>query len=240
MSKHHAGRHRVAAQPTNVVAATLGRSGHPAAKASAVMAVSGGLVASIALPASAAPAADHPAAGQAAAPAGSVAAAAPASSAPVAPSFGDVGFTGVAPKPAPAPAPAPKAVQVSRSTARPAVSINLPSAVSGVLGIASQYAGVPYKWGGTTPQEGFDCSGYTSYVFAQLGKHLPRTAEDQRQAVTRVSDPQPGDLVFFGSPAYHVGIYAGGGMMWDAPHSGSSVAERPVWNSGDVSYGRVS
>ena len=240
MSKHQTGRHRAPATPsTNVLAATLGRSGQPAAKASAVLAVSGGLVASIAMPASAAPADHHAAAPGLTAP-GTVAVAAPASSAQVvSPSFGEVGFTGVAPKPAAAPAPQRQTVQASRSTERPTLNINIPSPAAGVLGIAAQYAGVPYQWGGTTPQ-GFDCSGFTQYVFNKLGISLPRTAEEQRQVATRVSDPQPGDLVFFGAPAYHMGIYAGGGMMWDAPHSGSSVGKRPVWNSGDVSYGRVS
>ena len=54
-----------------------------------------------------------------------------------------------------------------------------------------------YSYGGTSPA-GFDCSGFTAYVFRQVGISLPRTAEQQRQAVTRVSNPQPGDLVFFG------------------------------------------
>jgi cell wall-associated NlpC family hydrolase len=52
-----------------------------------------------------------------------------------------------------------------------------------------------------------------------------------------VSNPQPGDLVFFGSPAYHVGIYAGNGMMWDSPRSGKAVALRSIWSS-NVTYGR--
>ncbi|MGN6635727.1 MAG: C40 family peptidase, partial [Oryzihumus sp.] len=108
----------------------------------------------------------------------------------------------------------------------------------GVLGIAAMYAGVPYEWGGTTPS-GFDCSGFTQYVFSKIGISLPRTAEEQRMAATRVSNPQPGDLVFFGSPAHHVGIYAGGGMMWDAPHSGAVVSKRAIWTS-DVTYGRFS
>ena len=55
--------------------------------------------------------------------------------------------------------------------------------------------------------------------------------------MTPVSNPQPGDLVFFGSPAYHVGIYAGGGMMWDSPRTGETVQKRAIW-SGNVSYGR--
>ena len=52
-----------------------------------------------------------------------------------------------------------------------------------------------------------------------------------------MSNPQPGDLVFFGSPAYHVGIYAGNGMMWDSPRSGKAVALRSIWSS-SVTYGR--
>ena len=241
MSQHHAGRHRAPGRQTttNALTSAISRSGQPAAKASAVIAVSGGLVASFSLPASAAPLEGHT---PAAAPsADTVAVAAPATGVQVVqPSFGDIGFTGVAPKPAPAPQVVHSApVAVSRSTERPALSINVAAPTAGVLGIAAQYAGVPYKYGGTSPQTGFDCSGYTQYVFAQLGKQLPRTAEDQRLAVTRVSTPQPGDLVFFGSPAYHVGIYAGGGMMWDAPHSGTVVGKRPVWSS-NVMYGRVS
>jgi cell wall-associated NlpC family hydrolase len=106
----------------------------------------------------------------------------------------------------------------------------------GVIGIAASLAGIPYVYGGTTTA-GFDCSGYTQYVFAQMGITLPRTAQDQQQAVTAVSNPQPGDLVFFGVPAYHVGIYAGNGMMWDSPHTGAAVALRAVWSSSPT-YGR--
>ena len=80
-------------------------------------------------------------------------------------------------------------------------------------------------YGGTTPA-GFDCSGYTQWVFGKAGRSLPRTAEAQRQAATPVSDPQPGDLVFFGAPAFHVGIYAGGGMMYDSPRTGKATAKR--------------
>jgi cell wall-associated NlpC family hydrolase len=94
-----------------------------------------------------------------------------------------------------------------------------------------------YSYGGTSPSTGFDCSGFTQYVFSRVGISLPRTAEEQRSATTRVSNPQPGDLVFFGSPAYHVGIYAGNGMMWDSPRSGKAVALRSIWSS-NVTYGR--
>ena len=124
-----------------------------------------------------------------------------------------------APEPEPAPAPAPKA------------------ATGGVLGVAAQYSGIMYRYGGTTPA-GFDCSGYTSYVYRQVGVSLPRTAEGQRQATTRVSNPQPGDLVFFGSPAYHVGIYAGNGMMYDSGKPGIPSQLRSVFG-GVSGYGRV-
>ena len=87
---------------------------------------------------------------------------------------------------------------------------------AGVLGIAASLAGIYYVYGGTTTA-GFDCSGFTQYVFAQVGISLPRTSQAQQAAATPVSNPQPGDLVFFGYPAGHVGIYAGNGMMWDSP-----------------------
>jgi len=99
---------------------------------------------------------------------------------------------------------------------------------AGLLGIAASLAGIPYVYGGTTTS-GFDCSGYTQYVFGQLGISLPRTAEEQRQASKPVSTPVVGDLVFFGAPAYHVGIYAGNGMMWNSPHTGMSVALRSIF-----------
>ncbi|HYN28768.1 MAG TPA: C40 family peptidase [Dermatophilaceae bacterium] len=109
-------------------------------------------------------------------------------------------------------------------------------AASGVVGIARGLLGIPYRLGGTTPA-GFDCSGFTSYVFRQVGTSLPRTAAAQQAAASRVSDPRPGDLVFFGAPAYHVGIYTGPGTMIDSPRSGKSTAERAIWSS-NVTYGR--
>ena len=107
-----------------------------------------------------------------------------------------------------------------------------------MLAEAAKYEGVPYLWGGSTPA-GFDCSGYTSYVFRQLGISIPRTAAQQQAAFPQVSDPQPGDLVFFGYPAYHVGIYAGNNTMWDSAVPGTRIKLRQSWDSGDLSYGRV-
>jgi peptidoglycan DL-endopeptidase CwlO len=227
----------------------------PAIKTSAVIAASGGLVASFALPASAATASPAPA--KKAGVAAPVAVKAPEVAAPqAADAFGLIGFEATAkPRPKPKPKPQPQPVvhhevaprtsttdrtggsTASRSAVRvaPAPAPSKPAA-GGVLGIAAQYAGIMYVYGGTTPA-GFDCSGFTQYVFRQVGISLPRTAEDQRQATTPVSNPQPGDLVFFGSPAYHVGIYAGNGMMWDSPRTGKAVALRSIWSS-SVTYGR--
>ena len=105
---------------------------------------------------------------------------------------------------------------------------------------ASQLEGVPYVYGGSTPA-GFDCSGFTSYVFAQVGKTIPRTSSEQAAAATPVSgdDLRPGDLIFYspGGSVSHVAIYAGDGMVWEAPSSGSQVRYAPIWDV-SRSYGR--
>jgi peptidoglycan DL-endopeptidase CwlO len=97
------------------------------------------------------------------------------------------------------------------------------SRYGGVVGIAMQYLGVPYSWGGASPS-GFDCSGFVMYVFAQVGVSLPHNAAAQYGYGVAVSSDQlqPGDLVFFDGLG-HVGIYIGGGQFVHSPHSGDVV-----------------
>jgi len=128
----------------------------------------------------------------------------------------------------------------SRSSSRtaPETSSAGSSSASAVLAYAEQYTGIMYSWGGSSPSTGFDCSGYTQFVFAQAGIDIPRTTEAQRMASTPVSNPQPGDLVFWGAPAYHNAIYAGDGMIYDSGRPGLPTQKRKMF-SGVTSFGRV-
>jgi cell wall-associated NlpC family hydrolase len=262
------GRHRGAARynPWSELSTVVRSAGQNGVKATAVLAASGGLVATFALPAQAetravaAPAAAAPA--EAAQAPGALASAAtlapavvaPAAAAPVAVEVvGVVGVKAVAkPKPKPKPRPVVEAEQESRSsssasrtsrsssssstTTKKASSSTVAQSASGVVNIARGLLGIPYVYGGESPS-GFDCSGFTQYVFGKAGVSLPRTASAQQRAAARVSSPRPGDLVFFGSPAWHVGIYTGNGMMIDSPREGKSTSERPIF-SGVSGYGR--
>ncbi|MET0608756.1 MAG: NlpC/P60 family protein [Gaiellaceae bacterium] len=99
-----------------------------------------------------------------------------------------------------------------------------PSRYGGAVGIAMQYLGVPYVWGGSSPS-GFDCSGLVSYVYAQLGVSLPHNAAMQySQSGVFVSrgELQPGDLVFFDGLG-HMGMFIGGDQFIHAPHTGDVV-----------------
>ena len=103
-----------------------------------------------------------------------------------------------------------------------------------VLHVASEFRGTPYRLGGTTPH-GFDCSGFTRFVYRKFHKRLPRTAEEQFEHAQRVTDPQIGDLIFYhagrNGHVYHVGIYAGPGRVWHAPHPGDRVREGKIYSS---------
>ena len=99
-----------------------------------------------------------------------------------------------------------------------------PARYGGVVGIAMRYLGVPYRWGGASPSTGFDCSGFTMYVYAQIGVSLPHYTGAQWNMGSPVSrgDLQPGDLVFFNGLG-HMGIYVGGNNFIHAPHTGDVV-----------------
>ncbi|RPF19867.1 cell wall-associated NlpC family hydrolase [Myceligenerans xiligouense] len=100
---------------------------------------------------------------------------------------------------------------------------------SEIISIASRYVGTPYVSGGSSPS-GFDCSGFTSYVYAQVGISLPRSSSAQAAGGTIVSASAAvaGDLVY--APG-HIGIYAGGNTMIDAPKPGDTVQFRTIWMS---------
>ena len=99
-----------------------------------------------------------------------------------------------------------------------------PAVYAGVAGIAMQYLGIPYLWGGASPSTGFDCSGFIMYVYAQVGVSLPHNAAAQYGSGVPVSraELQPGDLVFFDGLG-HNGIYIGGGQFVHSPHTGDVV-----------------
>lgn len=101
-----------------------------------------------------------------------------------------------------------------------------------VLAYAMQFVGYPYVYGGSSTS-GFDCSGFTQYVYKHFGVTLNRTAAAQSSNGTAVSrsNLQPGDLVMFGSPINHVGIYAGGGRIVHAANPSRGVTTDTI-NSG--------
>ncbi len=124
-------------------------------------------------------------------------------------------------------------LKVSGTTTAPA-PISTISKAQLVISEAKKYIGVPYLWGGNTPA-GFDCSGFSKYVFEKAGISLPRTAGTQWSDLKSVSSPNPGDLVFFETYApgpTHLGIYLGDNKFI---HAGSSTGvtisdmNNPYW-----------
>lgn len=104
---------------------------------------------------------------------------------------------------------------------------------------ALAYHGVPYLWGGASPS-GFDCSGLIMYVFAQHGVNLPHYSGSQFLLGEKIPPAalQPGDVVFFGSPIHHVGMYVGGGYFIHAPRTGDFVKLSPLADRSDYAGAR--
>ncbi|WP_082099584.1 C40 family peptidase [Demequina maris] len=120
------------------------------------------------------------------------------------------------------------------TTTTPSADVQAAISGSAVIAEASKYVGVPYVSGGSTPS-GFDCSGFVSYVYGQLGISLPRSSGSYYSVGTRVSTPQPGDIIV--TPG-HVAIYAGPNLQIDAATPGTTIQFRAIWQTGQV-YVRV-
>jgi peptidoglycan DL-endopeptidase CwlO len=104
-----------------------------------------------------------------------------------------------------------------------------------VVRFARHFLGIRYSYGGTSPRSGFDCSGFTRFIYAHFGITLPHYSGAQFDRGRRVSRAglRPGDLLFFDGLG-HVGMYIGSGLFIHAPHSGTRVSIDPLsgWYSG--------
>jgi cell wall-associated NlpC family hydrolase len=136
---------------------------------------------------------------------------------------------------------APVASPSPSTVGSPRISFSSVTSASGLAGqvmaIVAAQTGKPYVFAAAGPSS-FDCSGLTQYVFKQVGISLPHNADAQKSYGVGVpaSAALPGDLVVFldGGYGYHVGIYAGNGYMYDAPHSGTTVGLHQVYDSNVV------
>jgi len=262
VAQNTTGRHRAPGRhnPLSELKVIAKESAQPAVKGAAIVAASGGLVATFAQPAAAdgQTAALQNAAASSAAVVGPTSATVKAGSALNVIGFAEQAATTAPAKPiiikdvvveqqrakakakaraeaeakarAAAKARAEREAQARASRTATRTTLNPAPSASGIVGIAQSMFGVPYVYGGSSPS-GFDCSGFTSWVYRQAGISIPRTASQQQAALRRVSSPQPGDLVFFGYPAYHVGIYVSPGRMIDAQRPGTVVGYHSIWTT---------
>jgi cell wall-associated NlpC family hydrolase len=116
-----------------------------------------------------------------------------------------------------------------------------------LIRLSREQLGTPYRYGGNSPAEGFDCSGLVHYVHARNGLYVPRSTRNQFRASTAVplNAIRPGDLLFFrinGNKPSHVGIYTGQGRFIHAPASGKTVSQaslnNPYWQARLIGAGR--
>ncbi|MEV0273008.1 C40 family peptidase [Hamadaea sp. NPDC050747] len=110
-----------------------------------------------------------------------------------------------------------------------------------VIALAKQYSGRPYRWGAAGPKR-FDCTGYTKFIYKKVGVKLPHSgAQGKKGKKVSRAKALPGDLVIFRNSSgrvYHVGIYAGGNKMYDAPTYGKKTGLHRIWSK-KVEFRRV-
>ncbi|MCU1452558.1 MAG: hypothetical protein JWN46_704, partial [Acidimicrobiales bacterium] len=136
-----------------------------------------------------------------------------------------------APTPKPKPSPPP-------TTPPPPVGVGAGAAIAA----ARSQLGVRYTWGGASPSTGFDCSGLVMWAWAHGGKSLPHSSAAMYAMSRKIplSQLQPGDLVFYGTPVHHVALYIGGGSIIHAPNRGDVVKISSLYYWSDlVGAGRV-
>lgn len=142
-------------------------------------------------------------------------------------------------------APAPVAREANRITVEPRAAE--PAVGGAIADVAMGMVGTRYRYGGTDPTEGFDCSGLVYYAYGQAGYDVPRTARELFRAARKISvgEADPGDLMFFQDQTKlsHVGIYVGDGLFVHAPASGQNVSiarlDTPYYQQHLVAVGRL-
>ncbi|HEX7165893.1 MAG TPA: NlpC/P60 family protein [Acidimicrobiales bacterium] len=137
----------------------------------------------------------------------------------------------------------PTTARRTTTTIAPAPTGNPPPPAAGAdaaVAEAKRQIGKPYEWGADGP-DSFDCSGLTQWSWRAGGKDLPHSSRAQWSATSRVaiSDLRPGDLVFYGDPIHHVGIYVGDGQMVEASETGTPVRYASIYRRDLVGAGRV-
>ena len=250
-SRNNSARHRaltVRTSPLDSVSKAVSANAGTVGRQAAVFAAASGLILTMGLPATAA---DTTAGVSASTESGTAQTALAVTAAPTATvSFERTVVTTIAaPKPEPvrvqattpaattraanATAAAPAAARAAATEAAPAEkAAPAASSTSGIAAIAYTGIGRPYVWGGTTPN-GWDCSGFTQWVYAQAGISIPRV--NAWNAMTPTSNPQPGDLVMQNGGA-HVGIYVGNGMMISALNPSQGTLLHAVAATGSSSF----
>ncbi len=240
-ARHNSARHRAQPVRTNpldsmskAVSANAGTVGRQAA----VIAAASGLILTMGLPANAA---DTTAGVSASTESGSAQSALAVTAAPTA----TVSFERPVVKTTPAPKVEAVRTQSTAAGSRTATTAAAPASAaekltetvasastSGIAGLAYTGIGRPYVWGGTTPN-GWDCSGFTQWVYAQAGISIPRV--NAWTAMKPTSAPTPGDLVMQNGGA-HVGIYVGNGMMISALNPSQGTLLHPVAATGSSAF----